>query len=53
MGPHVRRSHRNKDNGKEVTFIGISVDGHNPSDIVRRMERDRLWVDWADRYLRS
>ncbi len=48
-----RMYHLLKDNGKDVTFIGIPVDGHNPSDIVRRMERDRLWVDWADRYLRS
>ncbi len=47
-----RMYHTLKDNGKDVRFIGIPVDGHNPSDIVRRMERDRLWVDWADRYLR-
>ncbi len=46
-----RMYHTLKDNGKDVRFIGIPVDGHNPSDIVRRMERDRLWVDWADRYL--
>ncbi len=46
-----RMYHLLKDNGKDVRFIGIPVDGHNPSDIVRRMERDRLWVDWADRYL--
>ncbi len=36
-----------KDNGKPVRFVGIPVDGHNPGDIVRRIERDRLWVDWA------
>ncbi|GAC1545924.1 MAG: S9 family peptidase [Vulcanimicrobiaceae bacterium] len=47
-----RMYHTLKDNGKDVRFIGIPVDGHNPMDIVRRMERDRLWVDWADRYLR-
>jgi len=47
-----RMYHTLKDNGKDVRFVGIPVDGHNPSDIVRRMERDRLWVDWADRYLR-
>ncbi len=46
-----RMYHTLKDNGKDVRFIGIPVDGHNPSDIVRRMERDRLWVDWADRSL--
>lgn len=47
-----RMYHLLKDNGKDVRFIGIPVDGHNPSDIVRRMERDRLWIDWADRYLK-
>ncbi len=47
-----RMYHTLKDNGKDVRFIGIPVDGHNPSDIVRRMERDRLWVDWADTYLK-
>ena len=47
-----RMFHLRKDNGKDVRFVGISVAGHNPSDIVRRMERDRLWVDWADRYLK-
>ena len=36
-----------KDNGKQVRFIGIPVDGHSPSDIVRRIDRERLWVDWA------
>ncbi len=36
-----------KDNGKPVRFVGIPVDGHNPGDIVRRIERERLWVDWA------
>jgi len=47
-----RMYHVLKDNGKDVRFIGIPVDGHNPTDIVRRMERDRSWVEWADRYLR-
>lgn len=36
-----------KDNGKDVRFIGIPVDGHNPGDIVRRIEREKLWSDWA------
>ncbi len=36
-----------KDNGKQVRFIGIPVDGHNPGDIVRRIDREKLWVDWA------
>lgn len=36
-----------KDNGKQVRFIGIPVDGHSPTDIVRRIDRERLWVDWA------
>jgi len=48
-----RMYHLLKDNGKDVRFVGIPVDGHNPSDIVRRMERDRLWVDWADKYLHT
>jgi dipeptidyl aminopeptidase/acylaminoacyl peptidase len=36
-----------KDNGKNVRFIGIPVNGHNPSDVVRRIDRERLWTDWA------
>lgn len=36
-----------KDNGKRVRFIGIPVNGHNPSDVVRRIDRERLWTDWA------
>ncbi|HTJ27679.1 MAG TPA: S9 family peptidase [Candidatus Limnocylindria bacterium] len=36
-----------KDNGKRVRFIGIPVNGHNPGDIVRRIDRERLWADWA------
>lgn len=36
-----------KDNGKPVRFIGIPVDGHFPGDIVRRIEVDRLWTNWA------
>lgn len=36
-----------KDNNRPVRFIGIPVDGHNPGDIVRRIERERVWSDWA------
>jgi dipeptidyl aminopeptidase/acylaminoacyl peptidase len=36
-----------KDNNRPVRFIGIPVDGHNPGDIVRRIERERIWTDWA------
>ncbi len=36
-----------KDNGKPVRFVGIPVDGHNPGDIVRRIAREQLWIDWA------
>jgi dipeptidyl aminopeptidase/acylaminoacyl peptidase len=36
-----------KDNNRPVRFIGIPVDGHNPGDIVRRIERERVWTDWA------
>jgi dipeptidyl aminopeptidase/acylaminoacyl peptidase len=41
-----------KDNGKPVRFIGIPVDGHNPGDIVRRIEREGLWTDWAAQAVR-
>ncbi len=36
-----------EDNNRPVRFIGILVDGHNPGDIVRRIERERVWTDWA------
>ncbi|MDP9106882.1 MAG: S9 family peptidase [Candidatus Eremiobacteraeota bacterium] len=36
-----------KDNNRPVRFVGIPVDGHNPGDIVRRIERERVWTDWA------
>lgn len=36
-----------KDNGRPVRFIGIPVDGHNPGDPIRRIEREQLWTDWA------
>ena len=35
------------DNNRPVRFIGIPVDGHNPGDIVRRIERERYWTEWA------
>ncbi len=36
-----------KDNGKQARFVAIPVDGHNPTDIVRRIDREKLWLDWA------
>lgn len=36
-----------RDNGKQVRFVAIPVDGHGPTDIVRRIDREKLWVDWA------
>ena len=36
-----------KDNNRPVRFIGIPVDGHNPGDVVRRIERERYWTEWA------
>jgi dipeptidyl aminopeptidase/acylaminoacyl peptidase len=41
-----------RDNGKQVRFVAIPVDGHGPTDIVRRIDREQLWVDWAAEGLR-
>jgi dipeptidyl aminopeptidase/acylaminoacyl peptidase len=40
-----------RDNHVPVRFVGIPVDGHYPSDPVRRSEIDRLWLRWLDDHL--
>ncbi len=42
-----------RDNHIPVRFVGIPVDGHYPSDPVRRSEIDRLWLGWLDDHLKE
>jgi dipeptidyl aminopeptidase/acylaminoacyl peptidase len=40
------------DNGIITKFMGWQIPAHNASDPVTQMERDRLWVNWLNTYLK-
>ncbi len=40
------------DNGTVTKFIGWPIPAHNASDPVTQMERDRLWLNWMNTYLK-
>jgi dipeptidyl aminopeptidase/acylaminoacyl peptidase len=40
------------DNGTFTKFIGWPIAAHNASDPVTLMERDRLWMNWMNTYLK-
>ncbi len=40
------------DNGTVTKFIGWPIPAHNATDPVTQMERDRLWVNWMNTYLK-
>ena len=40
------------DNGTVTKFIGWPIAAHNATDPVTQMERDRLWVNWMNTYLK-
>ena len=40
------------DNGTVTKFIGWPIAAHNASDPITQMERDRLWVNWINTYLK-
>jgi dipeptidyl aminopeptidase/acylaminoacyl peptidase len=40
------------DNGTIAKFIGWPIPAHNASDPVTQMERDRLWLNWMNTYLK-
>ena len=44
--------HTLKDNGTVTKFVGWPIPAHNASDPVTQMERDRLWIDWLNKYLK-
>jgi dipeptidyl aminopeptidase/acylaminoacyl peptidase len=44
--------HELSDNHVPVTFIGIPIAGHNPSDPVRIIERETRFLDWLDTHLK-
>lgn len=40
------------DNGTVTKFIGWQIPAHNATDPVTQMERDRLWLNWMNTYLK-
>jgi dipeptidyl aminopeptidase/acylaminoacyl peptidase len=44
--------HTLKDNGTITQFIGWQIPAHNATDPVTQMERDRLWLNWMNTYLK-
>jgi len=44
--------HALKDNGVTVKFIAFPTAGHDPSDPVHESDRERVWLEWLDRYLK-
>jgi dipeptidyl aminopeptidase/acylaminoacyl peptidase len=40
------------DNGTIAKFIGWQIPAHNATDPVTQMERDRLWLNWMNLYLK-
>jgi dipeptidyl aminopeptidase/acylaminoacyl peptidase len=40
------------DNGTIAKFIGWPIPAHNATDPITQMERDRLWVNWMNTYLK-
>lgn len=44
--------HSLKDNGTITKFIGWQIPAHNATDPVTQMERDRLWLNWMNTYLK-
>ena len=44
--------HALKDNGVTVKFIAIPTAGHDPSDPVHESDRERVWLEWLDEYLK-
>ncbi|MCA6439096.1 MAG: S9 family peptidase [Sediminibacterium sp.] len=40
------------DNGTVAKFIGWQIPAHNATDPITQMERDRLWVNWFNTYLK-
>ncbi|GAB2839450.1 S9 family peptidase [Ferruginibacter profundus] len=40
------------DNGTTTKFIAWPIPAHNASDPVTQMERDKLWVNWLNTYLK-
>jgi dipeptidyl aminopeptidase/acylaminoacyl peptidase len=44
--------HALKDNGVTVKFIAIPTAGHEPGDPVHDSDKDRVWLEWFDKYLK-
>lgn len=40
------------DNGTVTKFMGWPIPAHNATDPVTQMERDRLWLNWMNTYLK-
>ncbi|MCZ2472563.1 S9 family peptidase [Aquirufa ecclesiirivi] len=44
--------HTLKDNGTVTKFMAWPIPAHNATDPITQMERDRLWVNWMNTYLK-
>ncbi len=44
--------HALKDNGVTVKFIAIPTACHEPGDPVHDSDKDRVWLEWFDKYLK-
>jgi dipeptidyl aminopeptidase/acylaminoacyl peptidase len=44
--------HALTDNGTVAKFIGWPIAAHNATDPITQRERDRLWLDWMNTYLK-
>ncbi len=44
--------HALKDNGVTVKFIAFPIPGHEPGDPVHDSDKDRVWLEWFDKYLK-
>ena len=40
------------DNGTVAKFMGWPIPAHNATDPITQMERDRLWLNWMNTYLK-
>ena len=45
--------HSLKDNGITTRFYAWPIPAHNASDPISQMDRDKLWIDWLNKYLKN
>ena len=45
--------HSLKDNNVTTKFYAWPIPAHNASDPISQMDRDKLWIDWLNKYLKN